>query len=125
MIQIEDKLDDEDKLEFASEEQLYQVLGFKGEDECENQEKERTTCDVGPSNGANVCDESSIVIPIFQHLPGERVMFDRNNPVMKPGNLYPNMKEFRLVMRQYIIDKEFELGVEATDGMRYRGYCQG
>jgi hypothetical protein len=34
MIQIEDKLDNENKLKFASEEQLYLVLGFKREDEC-------------------------------------------------------------------------------------------
>jgi hypothetical protein len=52
-------------------------------------------------------------------------MFDRNNPVMKPGSLYPNMKEFSLAIRQYVIDKEFELGVEATDRMRYRGYYRG
>jgi hypothetical protein len=124
MIQIEDKLDDEGKLEFASEEQLYLVLGLKGEDGHEKQE-ERRTCFVGPSNGANVCDDSSARIPIFQHLPGERVMFDKNNPVMEPSSLYPNMKEFRLAMRQYTIEKEFELGVEVTNRMRYRGYCQG
>jgi hypothetical protein len=35
MIQIEDMLDYEGKLEFASEDQLYQVLGLKGEDKCE------------------------------------------------------------------------------------------
>jgi hypothetical protein len=35
------------------------------------------------------------------------------------------MKEFRLAMRQYAIDKEFELGIEATDKIRYRGYCRG
>jgi hypothetical protein len=100
-------------------------LGLKGEDKCDKHEKERRTCGVGPSNGANVCDDSSAAIPIFQHLPGQRVMFDRNNPVMKPGSLYPNMKEFMLTMRQYAIDKEFELGDEATDRMRYRGYCRG
>jgi hypothetical protein len=91
MIQIEDKLDDEGKLEFASEEQLYQVLGWKGEDECEKQE-EGTTSGVGPCNGGNVCDDSSAAIPIFQHLPGEKLMYDRNNPVMEPDILYPNMK---------------------------------
>jgi hypothetical protein len=70
MIQIDDKLDDEGKLEFTSEEQLYVVLGLKEEDNRENQEKERRTYDVGPSNSANICDDSSAVIPIFQHLPG-------------------------------------------------------
>jgi hypothetical protein len=99
MIQIEDKLDDEGKLEFASEKRLYQVLGLKGQDECEKQEKERTTCGAGPSNGGNVCDDSSPAILIFQHLPGEKLMFDRNNSVMEPGTLYSNMKKFMLAMR--------------------------
>jgi hypothetical protein len=125
MIQIDDKLDDEGRLEFASEEQLYAVLGLKGEDDHEKQEREKRTCGAGPSNGATGCDDSSAAILIFQHLSRERVMFDRNNPVMEPGSLYLNMNEFRLAMRQYAIDKEFELGVEATDKMRYRGYCWG
>jgi hypothetical protein len=34
-IQIDDKLDDEGILEFASEEQVYAVLGLKGEDDHE------------------------------------------------------------------------------------------
>jgi hypothetical protein len=52
-------------------------------------------------------------------------MFDRNNPVMEPSSLYPNMEEFRLAMRQYAINKEFELGIEATNTTRYRDYCRG
>jgi hypothetical protein len=52
-------------------------------------------------------------------------MFDGNNLVMEPGNIYPNMKGFWLVMRQYAIDNGFELGIEATDKMRYLGYCRG
>jgi hypothetical protein len=35
MIQIDDNIDDEGRLEFASEEQLYAVLGLKGEDDHE------------------------------------------------------------------------------------------
>jgi hypothetical protein len=99
-------------------------LGLNGEDDREKQEKERRTCGDCHCNGGNVCDDSSTVISIFQHLPRERVMFDRNNSVMEPDRLYSNMKEFRLAMRQYVIDKEFELGVEATDRIRYSGYCR-
>jgi hypothetical protein len=102
-----DKLDDEGRLEFPSEDQIYSVLGLKKEDETEEQERERRL-------------EKEGAILIFQHLLEERLMFDRNNPVMKPGSLYPSMKEFRLAMRQYSIDKEFELGIEATDKRRYR-----
>jgi hypothetical protein len=45
--------------------------------------------------------------------------------VMEPRSVYQSMKEFRLAMRQYAIDKEFELGIEATDKTRCRGYCWG
>jgi hypothetical protein len=100
-----DKLDDEGRLEFPSEDQIYSVLGLKKEDETEEQERERRL-------------EKEGAILIFQHLLEERLMFDRNNPVMKPGSLYPSMKEFRLAMRQYSIDKEFELGIEAIDKRR-------
>jgi hypothetical protein len=73
----------------------------------------------------NDCDDNSAAIPIFQQLLRESQMFDRNNLVMEPGSLYLNVKEFRLAMRQYVIDEEFELGIEATDKTRYRGYCHG
>jgi hypothetical protein len=121
MIQIDDKLDDEGKLKFASEGQVYAVLGLKGED-CEKRERERRTSDAGPLNGEKGCDESSGAIFIFQYLLRERKMFDKNNPVMDPDSLYHNMKEFRLAVRQYVIDKEFELVIGAMDKTRYREY---
>jgi hypothetical protein len=52
-------------------------------------------------------------------------MFDRNSLVMEPDNVYPNMKDFWPAMRQYIIDSEFESGIEAADKMRYIDYCRG
>jgi hypothetical protein len=52
-------------------------------------------------------------------------MFDRNNSVIEPDSLYSSMKEFRLAMRQFSIDKKFELDIEATNKTRYRGYCRG
>jgi hypothetical protein len=78
MIQIEDKLDDEGGLKLESDEQVYAVLWLKGEDDREKQEWEKITCGASP-NGAKCCDDSSTAIPIFQHLSGERVMFDINN----------------------------------------------
>jgi hypothetical protein len=72
---------------------------LKGEDDREKQDKGRRTCGNGSSNNGNICNDNSAVILIFQHLPGERVMFDRNNLVMEPDNLYHNMKEFKLIMK--------------------------
>jgi hypothetical protein len=119
-----DKLDDKGRPELPSEEHMCLVLGLKTEDETEEQEREKR-CGVGSSSARNGCEDGSGVIPIFQHIPGERLMFDRNNHVMNPGRLYSNMKEFHLTMQQYSKDKKIELGIEATDKRRYRGYCRG
>jgi hypothetical protein len=94
-------------------------LGLQKEDEDEKKEREGGA---SSSRVWNDCDDNSTVIPIFQQLLGERQMFDRNNPVIEPDSLYPNMKEFMLATRQYTIDEEFELG---TDKTRYRCYFHG
>jgi hypothetical protein len=80
-------------------------LGLQKEDDDEKKEREGGA---SSSRVWNDCDDNSTVIPIFQQLPGERQMFDRNNPVIEPDSLYPNMKEFRLATRQYAIDEGFE-----------------
>jgi hypothetical protein len=54
-----------------------------------------------------------------------RTIYDMNNPVMEPGSLYATMHHFRLAIRQYAINKEFELGIEAINKTRFRGYCKG
>jgi hypothetical protein len=44
---------------------------------------------------------------------------------MKVGSLYKDMNEFRLAMRQYTINNEFELGIDSSTPFRYHGYCKG
>jgi hypothetical protein len=58
----------------------------------------------------NDYDDNSASIPIFKKLPGERKMYDKSNPMMELGSLYPSIKEFKLALRQYAIDNEFEQG---------------
>jgi hypothetical protein len=93
-------------------------LGLQKEDDSEKKDMEGY-------GFRNECDDQPATIPVLQNLPGERRLFDRNTLVMETGSVYPNMKKFRLVMRQYAIEKEFELDIEATDKTRYRGYCHG
>jgi hypothetical protein len=63
--------------------------------------------------------------PCEDYLPDEkRVKYDEINPSMQPGSLFPNMKEFRIAMRQYAIKHEFELGIDVTSTTRYVGYCK-
>jgi hypothetical protein len=117
-----DVLNDEGRVELPSEEQVYAFLGLQKEVDSEkkNMEGHETGCGL-----RNDCDDHLSTIPIFQDLSGERRLFDKNTPMMEPGCVYPSMKEFRLAMRQYAIEKEFELDIEATDKMRYRGYYRG
>jgi hypothetical protein len=123
-LQIDDKLDDEGILDFESEKQkqINELFILKKQDDNEKQERK------GGANSCSVqnnCHDKCAAILIFQHLRGEMKMFDRNSLVMEPDNVYPNMKEFWPAMRQYIIDNEFELGIEATDKMIYIDYCRG
>jgi hypothetical protein len=106
-----EKLDDKGRLELLSEEQMYSILGMKKENEKEEQEREGRRCGVGSSSARKGCEDGSATIPIFQNLPGEKMVFDRNNLVIKSGSLYHSMKEF-------------ELGIEATDKRRHIGYCR-
>jgi hypothetical protein len=75
-----------------------------------------------PTNfGDNTIDQS-----FEDYLPNEkRVMYDKMNPSMQHGSLFPNMKEFGIAMRQYAIKHEFELGIDVTSTTRYVRYCKG
>jgi hypothetical protein len=71
-------------------------------------------------------DDDSAALDCVDFLPHEtRVFYDSNHPVMEVGSLYASMTEFRLAMWQYAIEKEFELGIEASTPKKYRGYCRG
>jgi hypothetical protein len=65
-IQIDDNLDDEGRLEFTSEEQVYTMLGLKEEDDREKQERERRTDGAGHSNAEKGCDRKFMC---NSHLP--------------------------------------------------------
>ncbi|XP_015694907.1 uncharacterized protein LOC102720620 [Oryza brachyantha] len=49
--------------------------------------------------------------------------WDRDDPDMSVDTIYPNMPEFRMAIRQYAINEEFELGIEKSDPTRFRGFC--
>ncbi|XP_062201788.1 uncharacterized protein LOC133904333 [Phragmites australis] len=125
MLQIEEKQDEEGRIQIITDDQLYLLLGLRDEDE--KAEEARQNAAKASAEGVSVVDGThGAAIPIDDAIPEERVMVhDKNNPCMDLGSKYPNMKEFRLAMRQFAMNKEFELGIEKTDPSRYRGYCKG
>jgi hypothetical protein len=50
---------------------------------------------------------------------------DWKNHVMMLESRYKDMPTFRLTIRQFAINREFELGIEAICPFRFRGYCKG
>jgi hypothetical protein len=61
-------------------------------------------------------DDNEATEPLF--------FYDRDNPDMSVGTLYPSMPEFRLAVKQHAIVKEFELDTKKSDPSRFRSFCK-
>jgi hypothetical protein len=127
---VSDELDEEGRVQVPCENEVYCNLGLNSDDEAEknrnrdtfyssgttSHSQERVDIDNEEHHGDEECED---------YIPDEkRVVYNRINPSMQPGCLFPNMKEFRIAMRQYAIKHEFELGIDVTSTTRYVGQCQ-
>jgi hypothetical protein len=80
----------------------------------------------GAENGNHDENEVEVEPPVEDEVAGERMMVnDANKPSLVKGTVYPDMKVFRLAVRQFAINEEFELWVKATDRKKYVGACKG
>jgi hypothetical protein len=130
-LRIEESRDEEGRIEIVDDEVMYELLGFRAEDD--EADKARKAASEGCSQqNADTCqrteevDTTGATIEVDDYLPGERtIVHDPNQSNMNLGTVYPNMKEFRLAVRQFAINKEFELRVVKTDPTRYIGGCKG
>ena len=55
------------------------------------------------------------------HTPN--VDYDKNDPPMAVGTMYPNMKEFKVSLSQHAIKHEFKFNIEKSVPSRYQVYC--
>ncbi|WVZ49879.1 hypothetical protein U9M48_001202 [Paspalum notatum var. saurae] len=53
------------------------------------------------------------------------VVYDKVDPPMEVGSIYPNMNVFRLALATHTIKNEFEIDIEHSEPGRYRAYCCG
>lgn len=132
-LQIVDTVDEEGegRLEIIDEDQLFSLLGLRTDDDEHRSHEHQASAerDNGPENtNATVeeeIDTTGAAIPVDDHVPGERILvYDPNQPSMDIGTVYPNMQEFRLAMRQFAINEEFELHIVKTDQKRHIGDCK-
>jgi hypothetical protein len=128
---VSDELDEEGRVQVPCENEVYCSLGLNSDDEAAKNRKrdrfyssgttshsqERVHIDNEDHHGDEACEDYI--------LDEKRVVYNRMNPSMQPGCLFPNMKEFWIAMRQYAIKHEFELGIDVTSTTRYVGYCKG
>nr|CCI55367.1 PH01B035L11.12 [Phyllostachys edulis] len=64
-------------------------------------------------------------IPVDDINPEERhCLYDRDRPRMVVGCTFPTMKDFRMAIRQYAINEEFDLDIGKSDPTRFRGSCK-
>jgi hypothetical protein len=121
-IMVEETNNEEGRNDVTSEQGLYFQLGLDNQDD--GMEDDSSASRFG--NSIPCEDELGAGIPCSDLVLDEtRTIYDMNNPVMEPGSLYATMHHFILAIRQYAINKEFELGIEATSKTRFRGYCKG
>jgi len=130
-LRIEDNRDEEGRIEIVDDEVMCELLGFRADDE-EADKARKAASKASSQQNADTCqrteeiDTTGAVIEVDDYLPGERtVVHDPNRPNMDLGTVYSNMKEFRLAVRQFAINKEFELRVVKTNPERYIGGCKG
>ena len=55
------------------------------------------------------------------HTPN--VDYDKIDPLMAVGTMYPNMKEFKVALSQHAIKHEFKFNIEKSVPSRYQVYC--
>jgi hypothetical protein len=52
-------------------------------------------------------------------------LYDKENPVVEVGKLWPNMNEFRMSFRTYAVKKEFDAKTMWTDRKKFYARCKG
>ena len=127
--------DGEGVQDIIDEDRLFRLLGLRTNEEQNERRKEGEAepefegagdrDNLGGNRDAdNAIDTSGAAIPVDDHVPGEGLyVYDPNKPCMDIGTVYPNMKEFRLAMKQFAINEEFEVHIVKTDKMRYIEKC--
>ena len=104
----------------VDEDIVFEAMGFKAADERAQEAVERAI-PVIPPEEQNDMDEVGINVDDTE--PTELVLdWDRNNPDMMVGTVYPTMTDFRMAVRQHAIVHEFELGTKKSDKTRFKGF---
>lgn len=105
----------------VNEEAMYELLGFQEADEAAQAEAEAT---IPLRTAEQEAEMREAEIAVDGHDPCEPLVdWDRDNPDMSVGTVYPCMVDFKMAVKQHAIVEEFELHTEKIDKTRFRGCC--
>ena len=129
-LQIVERQDEEEgRMELIDEDQVYVLLGLRDEDDKAEQAAKEAVAAAGVDGDKGKApameDTHGAAIPVDDDIPGERmILYDPNKPSMDLGTVYPSMAEFRLAVRQFAINEEFELKIVKTCPKKYVADCR-
>ena len=119
-LQIVESHDEEGRIELLSENQISVLLGLRDEESAHVAAPNDRSMDMQSVDNDN---DNDAAIPTSDVIPSELVIsYDKDHPKMDLGTIYPSMKEFRMAVRQFAINEEFDLGTEKSDPTRFRGF---
>uniref|UniRef100_J3L0Y1 Transposase MuDR plant domain-containing protein n=1 Tax=Oryza brachyantha TaxID=4533 RepID=J3L0Y1_ORYBR len=128
-LRIDERHDEEGRLEINDEDQLYKALRLLVEDGAVEQASVAAHARTEDGKNEDVVHEINVdadmdeaSISVNDDVLGERIMvYDVNKPSLRVGTMYPNMVAFRLAVRQFAINADFELDLKATYKKCYIG----
>jgi hypothetical protein len=128
-LHIVESYDEEGRLAVMADEQMYASLGLMIDDEIgANQGDVIQEIDAhggsahdvgGDSHETEYPNQAEDLTP-----SNSLFIYDKDNPKIELGTMFPDMKAFRLALRQYAINKEFELATEKSCKTKFRGHCK-
>ena len=120
---LETPADDGLATQLVDEDKVYEAIGFM-EAEATEEAADREEVPIPGMTAEMQADMNEAAVNVDDTIEEEPMYeWDKDNLDMSVGISYPSMDEFRLVVRQHAIVKEFELGTEHLDKERFRGCC--
>ena len=111
----------------VDEEGLYLDIVPASHANVDTTDKKDEDYDSGSNSESDSMSDSDLDDEVDDRLPSDipQVAYNKDDPPMEVGSIYPNMSEFKLALATHAIKKEFEYNIEKSEPGRYRAYCAG
>ncbi|WVZ92106.1 hypothetical protein U9M48_038195 [Paspalum notatum var. saurae] len=112
-------------LPVMDEDAMYEFLGLRDEDDRAEQARVAAEIEFEKQHDVDDLNLTDAELAVDDEIPGERsVFYDKEDPPMIVGSIYPSTDEFRAALKQHAIKGQFEVGTEKSCKNRFRGFCR-